>query len=744
MKHVASTEQADLFQKDLYSQRLEQVKKVKNISWLSTAKLHCVNDEATLRQFVERALASPNPKAADTETTGLRPREDKLVGISVAWVEEDGFPVSFYVPLISDVDVVKIDPLTTLSILKPLLEQKLVWFNFKFDYKFLKAAGIEAGCLADVSLMKLLPKAGLDHAHFENAADMSLKELYKKHFGLDMLHLEDALGKGVYNFALAPLELGRMYAATDAYATILLYHKLLDLTATGFIYDIETRLLPIVANMEYRGVKIDNESLKKATETFVKENKELAEEIYALAGHKFNIGSPQQLSELLYGELKLPVTSYTSEESQTPSTDKAALKQLKHPIIKPILTYKANDKIVSTFLKKLPRALDPESHLHSNFNSYGAVSGRFSSTSPNIQQIPKAKDDTSNSAVLRKAFVADEGYYLLDVDYGQIEYRIFASLCGDPNLKSAFLNGVDFHLQTASTMFGVPLDKVSDADRQKGKTINFGLLFGMQAYGLSQQLKCTEEEAQKLLDTYFRMMPTVQPWISREKDRARTCGYSETIYGRKRMLPNALLPFNDDNKRHIAKALREAVNHRVQGTAADILKMSMLRLDIATKKRGWDMHMIMQVHDELVFLVNEKIPVVEAVTLVKKCMELRTATTCAEPSLQDFVPIVADASVGYSWGNTVDYVDGMSLEDVPYKNKLIVTGDPNLIKDKGPELKSILLKFPGKSEVLIDVGGNLIEPSNVDQETGEVSELRILGSKNQIKEIEDLGLTVQV
>ncbi|VVB50702.1 DNA polymerase family A [uncultured archaeon] len=744
MKNAVNPEQADLFQSSLVSQRLEHAKKTKNVSWLESARLHCVNDEATLRQFVERALASPNPKAADTETTGLRPREDKLVGISVAWVEDDGHPVSFYVPLLSDVDTVKIDPLVTLSILKPLLETKLIWYNFKFDYKFLKAVGIEAGLLADVSLMKLLPKAGLDHGHFEAAGDTSLKELYKKHFGLDMLNLEDALGKGVYNFALASLELGKMYAATDAYATVLLYHKLLDLTDMGFIYSLETQLLPIVANMEYRGIKIDDDSLRKATETFTKENRELAEEIFAMAGRKFNIGSPQQLSELLYGELKLPVSSYTSEDSKTPSTDKAALKKLDHPIVKPILTYKANDKLLTTFLKKLPRALDPEHHLHSNLNSYGAVSGRFTSTSPNIQQIPKAKDDTSNSAVLRKAFVADEGYYLLDVDYGQIEYRIFASLCGDPNLKSAFLNGVDFHLQTASTMFGVPLDKVSDADRQKGKTINFGLLFGMQAYGLSQQLRCSEEEAQKLLDTYFRMMPTVQPWISNEKDRARTCGYAETIYGRKRMLPDALLPYTEDTKSRISKALREAVNHRVQGTAADILKMSMIRLDMAIKKRNWDMHMLMQVHDELVFLVHESIPVSESVALVKKCMELRTPTACVEPRLQDFVPIVADASVGYSWGNSVDYVDGLELEDIPYHNKLIVIGDPKDLVGRGPELKEIFKKYPGKSEVLLNVGGNFVEPSNTDKETGEVTELRILGSKRQIKEIESLGLTVQI
>ena len=725
--------QLDFLSGSLVKDRLEFIGKKKNIGWLYTSKLHCINDEATLRQFVEKALASGSPKAADTETTGLSPKEDKLVGVSVSWVEDDGLPIAFYVPLLSDVDKVKIDPLVTLAILKPLLETPLVWFNYKFDYKFLKAAGIEAKCLADVSLMKLMPKEGLDHDNFSKMTKTSLKMLYKSHFDLDMLNLEDVLGKGIYNFSLAPLELGRYYAATDAYATILLYHKLLPLTDTGFIYELETKLLPIVANMEYRGIKIDSESLKRATEVYTQENKELESEIYTLAGKKFNIGSPPQLSKILYEDLKLPVSSFTTEGGDTPSTDKAALKRLDHAIITPLLQYKATYKLLTTFIRKIPLLLGTDGHLHTTLNSYGAVSGRFSSTKPNVQQIPKAKDDAANSAVLRKAFSADEGYYLLDVDYGQIEYRVFASLCGDPNLRSAFENGVDFHLQTASTMFGVPLDQVTDAQRQRGKTINFGLLFGMQAFGLSQQLKCTEEEAQSLLDMYFQKMPTVQPWIKEQKDIARKSGEAVTVYMRKRNLPNAKLFPKDQNDKKtkglISEALRQAVNHRVQGTAGDMLKVAMIRLDKAL--RGKDMHMLLQIHDELIFLVNENIPVDSAVSLVKKCMEWRP---------DGFVPIVADASVGYSWGNTIDYIEGMSLDDVPYKNSITVTGDPRVMVDRGQELKDILKKYPGKSEVLLNVGGNIIEPSNTDKETGEVSDFRILGSKNQIKEIEELGL----
>jgi DNA polymerase-1 len=732
MKPV-SPDQSDLFPTEMVSQRLDFVKKTKNISWLYNSKLYCINEEAELRQFVAKALASKSPKAVDTETTGLRPKEDKLVGVSVAWIDDDGMPISFYVPIISDVDFVGIDPTLTLAILKPVLEQPCIYFNFKFDYKFLKASGIDAQCLADVSLMKLLPKDGLDHEHFVGMTKASLKELFKKNFDLDMLSLGDVLGKGIFNFALAPLELGKLYAATDAFATIMLYFKLLDTTDTGFIYRLETELLPVVADMEYRGVKIDADSLRKATEVFVQENKELEEEIYALAGKRFNISSSPQLAIVLYTDLKLPISGYTTEGGTSPSTDKTALKKIKHPIIEPLLKYKSNQKLLTTFLKKLSTNLGTDGHVHTSLNSYGAISGRFSSNSPNVQQIPKAKDDAENSAVLRKAFIADEGYYLLDVDYGQIEYRVFASLCGDPSLRSAFEKGIDFHTQTASTMFGIPLDRVSDAMRHKGKTINFGLLFGMQAAGLSQQLKCTEEEAQDLLDTYFMKMPTVQPWINSEKDRIRSSGESLTIYGRKRKLPLARLHYhNREEKAKVSKALREGVNHKVQGTAGDILKISMIRLRNALK--GKDMHMLLQIHDELIFLVNESIPVDEAVGLVKKCMELK---------LEGFVPIVADASVGYSWGNSIDYEPGMSLEDVPFKNTITVTGAPKLLAEKSDELKAIMKNRPGKSAVLLEVDGRVIEPSDVDEETGEVTNLRILGSKRQLKEIENLGLLIR-
>jgi DNA polymerase-1 len=545
-----------------------------------------------------------------------------------------------------------------------------------------------------------------------------------------MLSLSDILGKGIFNFALAPLELGRLYAATDAFATIMLYYKLKDSTDSGFIYDLEARLLPIVANMEYRGIKIDTESLKKATETLDLENKQLTEEIYALAGSRFNISSSAQLLKVLYEDLHLPVTDYTNDTSGVPSTDKDALKKLEHPIIAPLLKYKSNQKLITTFLKKLSTTLGTDKHVHTTLNSYGAISGRFTSNSPNLQQIPKAKDATENSAVLRKAFVADEGYYLLDVDYGQIEYRVFASLCGDAFLRSAFERGVDFHSQTASVMFGVPLDKVTDALRHKGKTINFGLLFGMQAYGLSQQLKCPEEEAQKLLDMYFEKMPTVKRWIANEKDRIRMSGESLTIYGRRRKLPKAKLHIHDqEHKSMVAKALREGVNHKVQGTAADMLKISMVRLNNALK--GKDMYPILQVHDELIFLVSESIPVAEAVALVKNAMELK---------IEGFVPIVAEASVGYSWGGAVEYEEGMTLEDVPYRNSITVTGEPEAMAERAQDLKDIFIKYPGDSEVLLKVGDKIIMPNYVDSDTGEIRDIRILASKRQIREVEDLGL----
>lgn len=722
----------DLFQKDLLQSKLDLAKKTKNIDWLYTSKLYCINDEAELRAFVARAMACPTPKAIDTETTGLLVGTDKLVGVSIAWVENDE-TVSFYVPIFSEVDKVHIPPHVTLSILKPLIEQPCVYYNFRFDYKFLRAVGIDAQCLADVQLMKMFPLGGVDEATFLKLKHGTLKELYKQEFGFDMLNLEDVLGKGIYSFSLAPLELGKLYAATDSFATLRLYNAYLSKTNMGgIIYDLETRLLPIVAEIEYRGIKIDVDALQQAKANVTEENKELEKQIFELAGERFNIGSPQQLSKILYEKLGLPVGAMTSEESDTPSTDKHALGKLAHPVVKHILKYKKNQKLLTAFLGKLSANLGSDGHVHTHLNPYGAITGRFTSDHPNLQQIPKAKDDAENSAVLRKAFVADKGYYLLDFDYSMIEYRLLASLCRDQHLLKMFKDGVDVHSGTASILYGVPLDKITKELRNKGKTLNFGLIYGMGIEKLANDLKCTEQEAKETLNEYFRKIPGVQPWVKKVKDEAKKNKYVLTQYGRRRNLPNLYLnPFEDANKPKIGEDLRKAVNTTIQGTAADILKIAMVRLDKHLKDK--DIHMVLQVHDELLFEVNESIPVAEAVDLIRKCMELK---------IDGFVDIVADAAIGYSWGNAVDYEPGMTIDSIPLGTRMTVSGDPKVIVEKGEQLKQLFKDNKGECATYLRVGSTLMEPEEADQETGEIMPVKVFPGRSLAKNIEALGLNV--
>jgi DNA polymerase-1 len=716
----------------LISDRLNYVSKTKNIAWLFTSKLFCVNTEAELRDFVKRATASKGPKAIDTETTGLMIGVDSLVGISVAWLDEEGQPMSFYVPLISDVDKVGIAPTLTLCILQPLLEQPGVYCNFKFDYQFLKSVGIEAKCLADISLMRQFPRGGLDERQFLKNKKTSLKDDFRNKFGLDMLELEDILGKGIHNFALAPLELGRIYAATDSYATLLLYQFYLKDLNDDIIYKMENKLLPIVAEMEYRGVKIDGEALKKAKDVITAENKELEAKIYELAGVRFKITSSQQLADVLFTKLGLPPGEMTSEDSDTPSTDKFALAKLEHPIIPLIQKYKKNSTLITSFLIKLPTKLDASGHVHTHLNPYGAITGRFTCSNPNLQQIPKAKEDGENSEVIRRSFIADEGYYLISCDYSMIEYRVMASLCKDEKLIKLFNEGIDIHAGTASIMFKIPLDKVTKDMRSKGKTINFGLLFGMGAYRLSKNLKCSEEEANVLLEAYFEAIPGVKPWIENIKAKVRETKMCSTYFGRVRRLPDAGLPNIKENRQAIGEALRQGTNTTIQGSAAEFLKISMIRLQDALK--GKDMHMILQIHDELLFLVNKNVLIDDAVSLIKGCMELK---------IEGFVPIVADPAIGYSWGEMVDYTPGMTLNDIPFYGDLTISEDKNTFEKCGEELKKIFGEFRGNQQVFIDIGNKTIQPQEVDNETGEIMDVKVSTSPTLLSKIKELGLMVK-
>jgi DNA polymerase-1 len=744
MKTSTQGLQIDLFSDaQVVQEKLDSVKKKKNIAWLETADLRLVNDEAELRALVSEALSAVGPKAVDTETTGLT-KDDKLVGVSVAWKKVDGTYISFYVPLYSEISQVSIEPFKTLTILKPLLEQPCVWYNFKFDYKALKNVGIESGLLADVSVMELFPKDNLDQRVFDHLINSGLKVRFKEKFDLDMLELSDVLGKGQYDFSLAPLELARSYAAVDSYATLALYYYYLPLTKVDdIIYDMEHKVLPVVADMEYTGILLDSERLKQVRAEVFEETRALEAKVYELAGRKFAIGSGAEIAGLLYGDLKLPVMKYIKgkdgKPTEKPSTDKDALKRLKgkHAIIEPLAEYKSNHTLLSSFLDKLPKLALSDGRIHTNYRPYGTISGRFTSNNPNLQQIPKSGDEDSNKAYIRKCFVSAPGCYLLDVDYSQVEYRILASLSRDPALIKAFEDdSTDFHQSTASLMFGIPYDKVTSDERKKGKILNFGLAYGLSAGSLANVLGVSEDEANELYRLYFEKMPTTQLWIERTHEEIIRQKFSVSFYGRVRNLPDA----GSLVKKERFAALREGLNHRIQATSAEITKIAMVRCARAVKPLG--ISILLQVHDELLFEVPDSIPPEQAVAVVRKAMELPMEA-------QGFVKLKAEASIGRTWGDCVDFHEGMSLADIPRGGSVGGKGLPSEVtffletQENLTKLKDLFSQHPGSVKVFLNAGGSVIVPQAPDQETGEYVDVCVMASEEFLKIISDLGIKYQ-
>lgn len=711
----------DLFSNTLVDDKLKYLKSKKDISWMENKDLRLINDEGELRNAVKQILedtSDNSPVAVDTETEGLI-FGSKLVGISIAWRKKaDNQICSFYVPLFSDVDKVNVPSYRSLAILKPVLEKPCVYWHYQFDFKGLKLNGITPKLLADVQVMEILKKEGISYEELEIIKKRSLKEKFQEVFGLQMLEIEDVLGKGNFNFALAPLSLGsRFYASVDSYATLMLYeHFSGEVNKESLAYQIEMMLIECVAMMEYRGIRLDSEALLAAKIEIENEAKEQLNKIYELCGEKFNVDSPIQLGKILFGKMGLKSTEKT-EKGQA-KTDSKTLDKMKddHPIIDLLLKYKENSKLLNTFLDKLGSEVSPVSeHIHTSYRTYGAISSRFSSNSPNLQQLPKAKSKDSNKGVVRKAFISDPGFYLLDMDFANIEYRIFASLCKDKGLMDAFFKDVDFHSHTATVMFGIKPDEVTEELRAKAKTINFSLLFGAGVKNLAKQLKVSRPEAQSLFNKYFESMPEVQPWIDRMKKETLETGTAVSYYGYIRRFLN--LSSLDEYK--LGEALRSAVNHRVQATASGILRIAMLRADKALKDRD-DIQMLLQVHDELLFQVKETTPIEEAVAIIKKEAEIK---------IPDFVPVRSDFAVGYSWGNLIDYEPGVKLEDVPFKDKIIISLTENDLNSKGEIIKKLFEQHKGKHPSFFKIKDYLVE-----------TEFKINPTKKLFSEIKNLKL----
>ena len=569
----------------------------------------------------------------DLETTSLEYMQAEIVGVSFS-VEVGS---AAYVPLAHDYMGApeQLDRAAVLQQLKPLLENKNVCKlgqNLKYDMNVLGNYDIHMqGIQHDTMLQSYVLDSNARH---------NMDDLAFKHLGMTTIHYEDVAGKGAkqITFNQVEIESASPYAAEDADITLRLHQVLwpeLEKTESlEKVYrEIEIPLLPVLSRIERNGVKIDTAMLKKQSKQLTKRMAELEQEIYEIAEQEFNIGSPKQLQEILFEKLGLPVISKTPKGQ--PSTAESVLQELAndYPLPKRILEYRSLSKLKSTYADKLPKLVSASSgRVHTSYHQAVAATGRLSSSDPNLQNIPVR---TEEGRRIRQAFIADDGYKIVAADYSQIELRIMAHLSADKGLVNAFSKGLDVHSATAAEVFAVAPDKVTKDQRRSAKAINFGLIYGMSAFGLAKQLDIGRNEAQDYVDLYFKRYPGVKEYMDQTRLIAKEQGYVETVFGRRLYLPE----INARNGMRRQYAERTAINAPMQGTAADIIKRAMIELDKEIQTGKFDMRMIMQVHDELVFEISE--------TQVDKAIKLINEKMVNAASLD--VPLVVDVGIGMNW-----------------------------------------------------------------------------------------------
>ncbi len=588
-----------------------------------------VQFEAWLKELEQAELF-----AFDTETTSLDYMQAQIVGVSFA--VEPGRAA--YLPLAHDYLGApdQLDRDQCLARLKPLLEdpdRAKLGQNLKYDASVLANHDIKMkGIVFDTMLESYV----LD----STATRHDMDSLALKYLGHSTIHFEDIAGKGAkqITFNQVKVEDAGPYAAEDADITLRLHEALWPRLAAEkslkrVFEEIEIPLVPVLSRIERNGALLDRKQLEDHSVELGKRMAELEQDAYELAGGEFNLGSPKQLGEILFERLELPVLRKTPKGA--PSTAEEVLQELAldYPLPKVIIEHRGLSKLKSTYTDKLPGMVNPDTgRIHTSYHQAVTATGRLSSSDPNLQNIPAR---TAEGRRIRQAFVAPPGYKILAADYSQIELRIMAHLSGDEGLLTAFREGLDVHRATASEVFGVTLDEVSDEQRRKAKAINFGLIYGMSAFGLGRQLHLGRNEAQEYIDLYFQRYPGVQAYMNDTRTLAHDKGYVETLFGRRLYLPE----INARNKQRVQAAERTAINAPMQGTAADIIKRAMLRVDEWLGAKGADARMIMQVHDELVLEVAE-----DAVDTVREriCEEMDAAADLE-------VPLLVEAGVGANW-----------------------------------------------------------------------------------------------
>ncbi|EMY6211271.1 DNA polymerase I [Proteus mirabilis] len=605
-----------------------------NFPVISQENYESILTHESLMRWVEVLKKAP-AFAFDTETDSLNNIDARLIGLSFA--VEPG--KAAYIPLRHDyLDAPEQLPVDeVLTALKPILEDKTILKigqNLKFDRGIMENEGIELNGIYFDTMLESYVLNSVSSRH-------DMDTLAEKHLNHKTTTFEEIAGKGKgqLTFNQIEVEQATLYAAEDADITLLLHQALYPqieaIAPLKHVYhDIEMPLVPVLSRMERKGVLIDAQVLAMQSQEITQRLAEIEKETFALAGQEFNLSSPKQLQEILFEKLNLPIIKKTPKGA--PSTNEEVLEELAHSHELPrlILEHRGLAKLKSTYTDKLPLMVNSKTkRVHTSYHQAVTATGRLSSRDPNLQNIPVRNEEGRR---IRQAFIARDGFKIVAADYSQIELRIMAHLSQDKGLLDAFAQGKDIHRATASEVFGIPLDEVTAEQRRSAKAINFGLIYGMSAFGLSQQIGVERKEAQRYMDLYFERYPRVLDYMERTRKQASQQGYVETLDGRRLYLPE----INSKNAIRRKASEREAINAPMQGTAADIIKKAMIAVD------NWichecpdDVHMIMQVHDELVFEVRESY-LEKANAMIHKLME---------SSMELAIPLKVEVGVGNNW-----------------------------------------------------------------------------------------------
>ncbi len=606
-----------------------------------------VSTQAGLRELV-RTLKGAETIVVDVETTSTDPIRADLVGIALAVKEGE----AFYVPVGHTGEGSATQGVPRLSMKKviealrgPLTDPKIpkAGHNLNYDYAVLARQGVRVTPLAfDTMLAEWLCEPA--------SRNLGLKNLAWHRLGVEMTEIVELIGKGKKQVTMdqVPVAQAAPYAAADVDMTLRLIPQLKaelrEKNAEALLTDLEMPLIPVLAQMEMHGIRLDTEHLSRMSAELDKQLRKIEQSIYRAVGEEFNLNSPVQLSRALFQTLQLEPpdrSRKTSTGSYSTSAEILEMMREQHPVVASILDYRELSKLKSTYVDALPQQVNPATgRVHTSYNQAGSVTGRLASTDPNLQNIPIR---TELGRRVRKAFVAEPGWRLVAVDYSQVELRIAAHMAQDQAMLDAFRAGQDIHAATAAAVFNVPLGKVTKEQRRDAKAINFGLLYGMSAFGLTRTTELTLAESENFVKAYFEKFPGVRAYLDRTKELARSRGYVETLLGRRRYFPVLQRPGTTREDAVLrARAEREAINAPIQGTAADIMKRAMAAMAQALAGRKLKARMLLQVHDELVFECPES----EVADLA------RLAVQIMEGAFPLDAPLQAEARMGHNWDET--------------------------------------------------------------------------------------------